>query len=86
MLQQLLLTVCTDMEVQALDAVDVLDVEGEGSLLAEDARKQPQEAMLPLQMKLQEVTPPLQMMFLSMPKRNLVAMLMVLLLTVVTQL
>ena len=52
---------CMVMEVQILDAVDVLVVEGEESLLAEDVRKQLKEAMLPL-----------QMMFLSMLlKRNL---------------
>ena len=52
---------CMVMEVQILDAVDVLVVEGEESLLAEDVRKQLKEAMLPH-----------QMMFLSMLlKRNL---------------
>ena len=50
---------CTAMEVQVLDAVDVLDVEEDESLLAEDARKLLREAMLPL-----------QKMFLCMPKRN----------------
>ena len=61
MLQPLLPMACTAMEVQMLDAVDVLDVEGEESLLAEDARK-----------LLKEVMPPLQKMFLCMlPKRNL---------------
>ena len=59
LLQQPLPMACTAMEVQVLDAVDVLDVEEDESLLAEDARKLLREAMLPL-----------QKMFLCMPKRN----------------
>ena len=47
MLQQPLLTDCTTMEVQELDAVAVLGAEEADSLLAEAARKQQQEAMLP---------------------------------------